>query len=327
MTGDSNPPDALKTFRSRHAFLEDDLQEVRRVMDDAVSAGDPLLDGSLAALAGSPGKMLRSSLVLLGARLGEFDREKAIRAAAAIELLHLATLIHDDIVDSSPLRRGVPTLHTTNGIRKAVLAGDYILTRCFGLIADFASPETASLLASGVGRLCESELRRVPVANSGLRNYKRKAAGKTASLFLMAAYAGARVAESPDSVFGAVRSYGYALGMGFQIVDDILDYGGASGVMGKPVGKDSGEGLITLPLILAAERDPEGIMGVLERPLTKRRAAKVRRRVVEAGGLDAAREYAEEYTRQAVRSAGSLPDGPAKDALVDLAITLGSRDR
>ena len=327
MTGDRDPFDRVVAFRSRHPYLERDLAEVRRIMDDAVSGGGDLLDGSLGALAGSPGKMLRATLVLLGARLGDFDEVKAYRAAAAVELLHLATLIHDDIVDGSSLRRGFPTLHTAHGARKAVLAGDYVLTRCFGLMADFALPETARLLSAGVGRICESELHRVPAAGPTLRSYKRKAAGKTASLFLMAAHAGTLVGECPAEIFGAMRSYGYAVGMGFQIVDDILDYGGTVGAMGKPVGKDLEDGIVTLPLILAARRDPTVLSRTPERPLTKRRAAAIRRRVVEAGGLDSAGEYAAEYTRRALQSTEALPEGPAREALADLARTLGTRDR
>ncbi len=317
----------IDEFRLRHPYLEHDIAEVRRLIKNTVSPDPALLGGDLASLLESPGKMLRSTLLILGARLGEFDAEKTYRAASALELLHLASLIHDDIVDSSPMRRGVATLHTAHGVKKAVLAGDYVLTRCFGLVADFASPESARLLSAGVGRLCESELILVPAKGSGLRSYKRKAAGKTASLFLMAAYAGARVGESSDSVCGAMRSYGYALGMGFQILDDILDYGGSPEALGKPVGKDSGDGIATLPLILAVRRNPEKFEGILDKPLSKRRSAKIRRRVVEVGGAAAALTYVEDYTRRAIMCTEALPNGAAKDALADLAATLGNRDR
>jgi heptaprenyl diphosphate synthase len=190
-------------------------------------------------------------------------RDKHYSLAACLEMLHMATLIHDDVIDESPTRRGKPTLHTNCGNRNAVLAGDFLLSRCFILAAKYTSPDNALALARVIAVICGQEIEQNSgryIANFSMRHYFRKIMGKSATLFALSCHIGASEAKAPRGLASRLRRVGYNIGMAFQIIDDILDYAGDPEQVRKPLGNDIREGLVTLPLICALSLDKSGAL-------------------------------------------------------------------
>lgn len=317
-----------------HPELGERLSRVAALMEATVrDPSFPLAEGVASLLAGN-GKMLRPAFLVLGARFGKPDWARIERLAAAVELLHVSTLIHDDVLDDADLRRGVPTLHARFGAKEAVLAGDWLFSRCFRLAAESAAPGGAEALARLVGAICSAEIAQDLAKWSyspSLRAYERKIAGKTAALFSLALHTGASESKAPRGQVERLRRAGYDIGMAFQVIDDVLDYESSEGAMGKPVGKDLREGLCTLPLIFALRRDParmEALLAAIPRPAASptEAAAELEGRaraavaaVIEAarelGAVEAAREEARRYTARALREIGLLPPGPAREEL------------
>jgi geranylgeranyl pyrophosphate synthase len=227
--------------------------------DDHPAAADPM-----AGLFASGGKRLRPALVLLCARLGRYEFDRAAPAAIAVELTHAATLIHDDVIDRSPTRRGRPTAAASAGPESAILVGDHYFARAYLEASRTGLAEVVSELAAAVMRICAAELdQRAALRHyhPSLQSYMTRIEGKTAALLAAACRIGGLLGglESPDRE--ALGRYGTALGLAFQIADDVLDYTGEEAEVGKPVGHDLLEGSATLPLMLSEGLDhllPEG---------------------------------------------------------------------
>ncbi|MFP4509111.1 MAG: polyprenyl synthetase family protein [Spirochaetota bacterium] len=277
------------------------------------------------------GKRLRPALVVIGARMaaavngGIEDEQKetpdsAIRLAAGVELLHAATLIHDDILDQASHRRGRIALHKQYGVHDAVLMGDFLFSLTFELFADHASPRQARILARGVSRMCESELRNAEAPALTRREYMRRIFGKTTALFMLSLVLGASEHGASEQLLQRLRRIGYCLGTAFQIQDDVLDVSGDPSVTGKPVGGDLLAGTVTLPLIEAAagptelaawHRSVESAPKRSRRQIVQTILADVRVR----GGVDAATQQAGVYLDRAKAEFAGLPAGMSADAL------------
>jgi heptaprenyl diphosphate synthase len=295
------------------------LEKVSGIIRNAVASDNPLIAEGLGILLEGKGKMLRPGLLLIAAGFGK-PRLKHYQLAAALEMLHMATLIHDDVIDDSPLRRGVPALHTRFGSRDAVLIGDFLLSRCFLLAADYTSPRNAVNLARVVSIICNTEIEQNRdrfKSNLSRRAYLRKILGKSALLFSLACFVGAHEAGVPKEVCGRLRRVGYNIGMAFQIIDDILDYAGDPGQARKPLGRDIAEGLITLPVICALPLDKTGTLhGIFSQSTFKAEdGAQIAAFVRDSGGVEAAATYATKYTGRALREIGLLPPGKHRDML------------
>lgn len=286
------------------------------------------LKRELGGLVESGGKMLRPALVYVGAEFGlsrarkrwtAKQKEKMVNIAAAIELLHTATLIHDDILDRAASRRGIPTLHTRLGSTNAILAGDWLFSRTYHIIAKYVHPSRAVLLSDFVSAICKAEINQDLAKfsfSSSRRGYLQTIAGKTAALFSLALHIGA--SESGCSVLHtqALRRTGYNLGMAFQIIDDILDYESSAEELKKPVGNDIREGLCTLPLIYALREDGEHIRPLLSEirgnPASVDRILSL---VMRTEAIDRARADAAHYTRLAHAEIARLPEGAPRQDL------------
>lgn len=296
--------------------------------DVVTSESFPLADAVL-GLIDANGKMLRPAFLLLASDFGRKPRDLT-NLAASIELLHIATLIHDDVIDEAPARRGVPTIHTRYGVKDAVLAGDWLFSRCFRLASESSSPSNAVLLAGLVGAVCSEEIHqgmdrfRWPRSS---RNYLRKIAGKTSALFSLALRAGAMETKATARVVASLTRIGYDVGMAFQIMDDVLDYDSSACAMRKPVANDVREGLCTLPLILALEKRDAELSPLLgaDKPddATVDRIVSI---VRDCGATDDARKAAARYTGRARRELTLLPRSDARDALSRTVTRLLDRD-
>ena len=316
-------------FWEGHSELSAELQQVRETILLRAESDDSDVRQAVSQLLASSGKMLRPAFVLLASRFGMPDKDRMIRIAAAVEMLHMATLVHDDIIDAAPVRRGVPSLHALRGPRTAVLVGDWLFVSCFSLIADLAGHENARSLAHLVARICGSEISQSAdkyVLHTSVRRYLRRIAGKTAALFALAFHVGAVESGCQAPLASLLRRLGYNLGMGFQIIDDILDFTRDRSETGKPTGNDLLQGIFTLPVVLALKSDDGALAEALSRGRTSRRAAaRAARIVVAGGGIAGARAAATAYTDRALRAIDQLPALPARRTLREVTGLLLSR--
>jgi len=295
------------------------LEKVSGIITDSVSSRNPIINEGLGNLFSGGGKMLRPGLLLIAARFGKVQ-EKHYKLAAAIEMLHMATLAHDDVIDDSPLRRGRPALHSQYGKRDAVLIGDFLLSRCFHLTAEYTSPRNALNLARLISIICMMEIEQNTdrfKSNVSLRSYIRKIIGKSASLFSLACFVGAYEAKVSKELCERFRRIGYNIGIAFQIIDDILDYTGSPELMRKSLGNDIREGLVTMPLLCALNMDSTGTLrDIFSRETFSNEECEVIFSLVcSSGGAEEAAKRAEKYTNRALGEIASLPAGENRDIL------------
>jgi heptaprenyl diphosphate synthase len=316
----------MRPFWDGHPDVARDLERVRETILARAVTDDTDVLSAIRLLLETSGKMLRPAFVLLSSRFGNPDEAKIVRVGAAVEMLHMATLVHDDIIDGAALRRGTATLHTLQGARSAVLVGDWLFVSCFAMVADMVRLESAQSLARLVARICGSEISQSAdryAVHTSVRRYLRRIAGKTAALFALAFFAGAQESGCPVELCASLRRLGYNLGMGFQIIDDILDFGRPGAQSGKPTGSDLAQGIYTLPAILGLQRDDGRLAGALSRrPRRKGAVARAARLIEDRGGIEGARALARRYTERSLREIRRLPDIPARGTLEEVATRL-----
>jgi len=278
----------------------------------------------------SGGKRLRPLLLVLAARMGDPGRDDLLRAATAIEVLHTATLIHDDIVDGAETRRGVPTAVERYGREIAAAAGDYLFAETFSELAGVGDARLIRAFAEASVGLAVGELEqyRANGANVEVEAYLEHIRKKTAGLFRVACVAGGTLGGLSLAQIDALATYGQALGVAFQMSDDIMDLVGKPGLMGKGIGTDLAEGTVTLPVIFALR---EGDAGTIRRVLTDPSPAP---ELLEAGieavlATDAVartEEWARGEIEGALRDLDLLPDCPERDFLESVAAEVVGRD-
>jgi geranylgeranyl pyrophosphate synthase len=289
----------------------------------------PLVRPSLEALT-SGGKRLRPLLLILAARMGDTDRDDLLRAATAIEVLHTATLVHDDIVDGAETRRGVPTAVARDGREIAAATGDYLFAEAFSELAGIGDPRLVRAFAEASVGLAAGELEqyRANGATVEVEAYLGHIRKKTAGLFRVACVAGGTLGGLSLSQIDALATYGQALGIAFQMSDDIMDLVGKPGLMGKGIGTDLVEGTVTLPVIFALREDNSGIIrrvladpkpspGLLEAGIEA---------VLATDAVAKTEEWARGEIEGALRDLSLLPDGPERDFLESVAMEVVGRD-
>jgi heptaprenyl diphosphate synthase len=241
-------------------WLEDDLDRVEALLNVTAGASShPVVSDACLHLIKAGGKRLRPALVLLASRAGEEHRRATNMSAAAIELIHLASLYHDDVLDETQTRRGVPTAHNKWGIEVAVLAGDYLFAAGCALGADVGG-DVPGILAEAIVAVCEGQIVETAAINDPIRpvaDYIETIRLKTATLFAAACELGAVTSGAPPETRTALAGYGENLGLAFQVVDDVLDLIGNPDETGKAPGIDLKEGVFTVPVLLACARDSE----------------------------------------------------------------------
>jgi len=273
------------------------------------------------------GKRVRPLLVLLCARRSAPLGEAVLRGAAAVELLHMATLVHDDVLDRAEVRRGRPTVAHRYGAPIAVSAGNYLLARAFSELVGAGEPAAVDLLSATAVGLSEGEvLQRAEAFDTGVDEpaYERRCERKTGDLFAAACSLGAMLSAAGPPTVAAAREFGRLMGLAFQVFDDILDCKGDEASTGKRPGTDVRDGTITLPLIYALEARPE-LEELLARPGTDADVAAVLRAVAECGALERARAVALRYIEEARSVLASCPDTVERDLLGQVAAQVVDR--
>ncbi len=306
MNRTSVPPPVTRVLDAAEAWLPRRMAVVERRLNDLVRAGGPRLETEAAATLEAGGKRLRPMLVLVCA--GPEAGEGAIRAATAIELVHMATLVHDDVLDAAPLRRGRPTVVASAGRDAATAVGDLLFSRAFAELAGGgrdAARRVALLARASVG-LAQGELaqrRDAFCVSISAERYLERCRLKTARLFECACMIGA---EADSGSLAALRTYGRQIGLAFQLLDDVLDVTGPPERTGKALGTDLLDGTVTMPLILARERDPS--LAELDlRALDPAAAEAICARIAATGVLEAVRQNARARVEAAKRVLGDEP--------------------
>jgi len=304
------------------------VQEQIKLVEERIRAqandNHPDLRAALEHLLSSGGKRVRPTVVLLVGNMLGGEEDKLITVGAAIELLHTATLVHDDLIDGSLLRRGMPTLNARWSPAATVLTGDFLFARAARLAAEADHLPLMKHFSQTLATIVEGELTQL-FTSRGLinrKNYYRRIYAKTASLFEMSALAGALLSAVDEETIEALRVFGYETGMAFQIVDDILDFTGDQTAVGKPLGSDLLQGLVTLPAIYYAEANPddpdvvllsEGGWGNQER--MERLVNSIR----ESEAIQKSMQEAEEFIKRALEKLVPLHSSTEKSALENLA--------
>ena len=305
--------------------VQDQLQFIEQRIHDQVSDDQhPDLRSALEHLLSAGGKRIRPTLGLLVGNMVGAPEQKLITLGASVELLHTATLVHDDLIDGALLRRGMPTLNARWSPAATVLTGDFLFARAAKLAAETDYLPLMKLFSETLATIVNGELTQMFLAHGVINrnNYYNRIYSKTASLFEMSALAASMVGTEDENIRESMRSYGYEVGMAFQIVDDILDFTGDQTKVGKPIGSDLLNGLVTLPAIYFAEEHPDD-EDVLSLPGGGWKDTARVQRLVDNIRRNAAIEKAMDEAQQAVhRALGALEESPAspeKDALEDLA--------
>lgn len=313
------------------SIIDADMRAVDQVIAKRLDSGVPLVGNVSQYIITAGGKRLRPALLLLCCGALGYTGAQRFNMAAVVEFIHTATLLHDDVVDDSALRRGRPTANATFGNPASVLVGDFLYSRAFQMMVDAQSMRIMQVLADATNVIAEGEvLQLMNMHNAGLdeAGYLQVIRSKTAKLFEASARVGAILAGAPQTLEEACADYGQALGTAFQVIDDVLDYAGDAAVMGKTVGDDLREGKSTLPLIAAMQRGTEDERALVQKAIENGevdRLDDIVAIVKRTGSLDVARHAAQGEAQRAIAAARQLPAGAYTDVMVQLATQLLER--
>ena len=307
------------------ALVADDLERVNHTIVDRMDSQVPLIPQLAGHIIAAGGKRLRPVLTLASARLAGHRGDRHIKLAACVEFIHTATLLHDDVVDESGLRRGQASANALFGNKPSVLVGDFLFSRAFELMVEDGSLSVLAILSRASSIIAEGEVLQLMTANdtaTGEDAYLEVIRSKTAALFAAACRIGAVVADRPKAEEDALESYGLNLGIAFQLVDDVLDYSAKQAQLGKEIGDDFRDGKITLPVILAFRRGDEEERAfwrrVLERQEQEDGDLEHAIGLLEKhGSLADTISRARHYGAIARDAMGLFPDSPLKQALLD----------
>jgi heptaprenyl diphosphate synthase/octaprenyl-diphosphate synthase len=315
------PADLGEVFR--RADLSDDLAAIERLLLQRTASRIRLLAEAGAHTVAAGGKRLRAALVLLAARLGDYDFARAARPAVAIELLHAASLVHDDLVDHALRRRGRVTVHSRWDSHVALMLGDYFFAVSAKELAAEPDPRIIHFYADAARTVVEGELRPVtqlePI-DVALAQYRYKIGCKTAALFEAACKAGIAVAGGAPEQIEMLGRFGYDLGLAFQIVDDVLDFTGDEATLGKPAGNDLREGSLTLPLIYAVSQSGSPLLREIARTALPdpTNVPQIVAAVLEAGGAKRAMDEARQTAERAITHLSEFAPSSATRTLHDV---------
>ncbi len=311
--------------------VEADLLILTENLKNLIGARHPILYAAAEHLFDAKGKRVRPAIVLLVSRATMMGKEITLRhrrLAEITEMIHTASLVHDDVVDEAELRRGVPTVHSSFGNRIAVLAGDFLFAQSSWYLANLDNLEVVKLLSQVIMDLAEGEiqqgLNRFSTTLS-IDEYLDKSYYKTASLIANSSKAAAVLSEVSSSIIDDMYSYGRHLGLAFQIIDDILDFTGSTEALGKPAGSDLKSGNLTAPVLYALEDKPF-LEVLIEREFAQPGDLEQAIALVKDGrGIERSRELALHHTHQAIAHLEALPPSDSRQALTNLADYVLSR--
>jgi heptaprenyl diphosphate synthase len=312
-----------------YSFLSKDVERIERELEQVVSSHEEILSRASLQLLQSGGKRIRPVFVLLGGKFGTYNIERIKNVAVALELIHMASLVHDDVIDDANTRRGQPTINAKWGNRFAMYTGDYLFARALQSITNVEEAKAHQILAHTILEVCKGEIEQIRDKynfEQNLRCYFRRIKRKTALLIAVSCELGAIATHASDDVQRSLYWYGYYVGMSYQIIDDILDFVATEEQLGKPAGGDLLQGNVTLP-VLFAMRDPQLCAKI--RAVNEDMSAEEMTAIIEAikksDAIEEAMKVSDWYLQKALQSIKSLPRGQSKMALRSIAKYIGKR--
>lgn len=311
--------------------IKNDLKFVEKELQKTVKTPDPLLTETSAHLLNAGGKRLRPAFALMAGKTCEYKPDKLIPLAMALELIHMASLVHDDVIDDSYTRRGIPTVKANWGDQISIYTGTYLFAQALILIAECDNPVISRILADISVKMCEGEIQQIVSCfdtNQTIKDYFFRIKRKTALLISASCELGAVACGAPGYHVKALERFGYYLGMAFQITDDILDLTANQQVLGKPVGSDLRQGIITLPVIFALNLSPERerLAEILQKSNKKEGEVLETIEVIKnCGAIQKSFAVSNRYLEKAKKQLSFVPSGPATETLALIADFIGMR--
>ena len=299
----------------------EDLTQIKNIMSSNLKDKNVNVQLLISNLAVVEGKMIRAIFVLIGASFGKGQKNNLLQICAAVEILHLATLVHDDIIDDSNLRRGKSTINATNGIKSALFMGDYLFSESYILFSKSASKESITNISETIKLICKSEIDQFVSAyslNSSIKDYLRRINGKCASLFSLSLSIGAFEGAADKKIVLNLKRIGYYCGMAFQLIDDILDITTEKFTLGKPSETDIKKGIYSLPILIEIKNKNIALLNALQ--LSDQ--SKVLEIVKTSSSLQKSKEVARKYTNKALKLIDQLPDSSQRLILKSIVETL-----
>ncbi len=312
-----------------YSFLNADLNLIEETLEETVQGESPLLQQASLHLLQAGGKRIRPVFVLLSGKFGDYDIRVIKDVAVALELIHMASLVHDDVIDDADIRRGRPTIKNKWDNRFAMYSGDFIFAKSLELMSHIKNPLAHQILSKTIVELCIGEIEQIKDKyrfEQSLRDYLLRIKRKTALLIATSCQLGAIAAGVDEQVHRKLYRFGYYVGMSYQIIDDILDFTGTEEELGKPAGGDLLQGNITLPVLYAMEdeRLRSEIVTVHEQ-MSQVEIARITNLVKQSGAIDKAFQISDRYLQKALTILEELPNNRSKKTLRDIARYIGKR--
>ncbi|MFJ7951349.1 heptaprenyl diphosphate synthase component II [Lysinibacillus sp. NPDC096418] len=313
-----------------YSDLRSDLDVIEKELETAVDSSSHLINDASLHLLQAGGKRIRPIFVLLGAKFGDYQIDKIKDVAVPVELIHMASLVHDDVIDDSDMRRGRPTVKSQWNNRVAMYTGDFIFARALEYITKLEDPLVHQILARTMVEICNGEVIQIEDKyrlNQSLKDYFRRIKRKTALLISSSCELGAVAAGVDKKTVNHLKRFGYFVGMSFQIIDDILDIVATDKELGKPAGSDLLQGNITLPILLLKD-DPQMqpyLTKVLAGKLTEPERQEMLKYVRKSDAIKQANIMSDKYLKKALKEIDALPKHPVKKKLRDIALVMGKR--
>ena len=316
---------ASRDIDALHNLVDQDMARVNQIILDKAHSDVELIPELAQHLIDSGGKRLRPMLTIAAAKLCGYEGDGHVTLAASVEFMHTATLLHDDVVDESEMRRGKQAARLLWGNEASVLVGDYLLGQAFKMMVEVGSLGALRVLSNAASVIAEGEVMQLAAAKNLAtteETYHAVIDAKTAALFAAAAEVGAVIAERPQGEAAALHAFGRHLGLAFQLMDDVLDYSGEQARLGKKVGDDFSEGKVTLPVIIAYAEGPAEEQSFWRRTIAEGDIRdgdldKAMTLIARHNALDRTMERALSHGEQATRALDVFPDGAIKSALLD----------
>lgn len=309
--------------------IQDDLGKVKDNLTSLTRVDFDWLSEQLGYVVKSDGKGIRPALTLLAGKFYHYNLGYMLAMATAVELMHTATLVHDDAIDKSDVRRGKATIYKIWGEETAILLGDYLFAKAGEAVSDTQSPRVIKLFSQTLATISSGEINQLLGAfktDQTREDYFQRISGKTASLFSLSTESGAILSEAPETSVNLLKEYGFNLGIAFQVVDDILDFVSTEQALGKPVGSDLAQGTLTLPAMLLVEHYPQDnpIKKVFQNIDREKNIARAIDMVRNSSITDECYKIASGYCHKARQTLSQLPENssrPVMEALADYIIT------
>lgn len=312
--------------------LRPDIMKIEKEIERNIAAHHPVLQEASSHLLKAGGKRIRPVFVLLAAQFGNYDVEKIKHVAVPLELIHMGSLVHDDVIDDAELRRGKKTIKSKWDNRIAMYTGDFIFAKAIETATYSEEPNLHKVLSDAMVKMCIGEVEQIRYQyepNQHLRVYLRRIKRKTALLIAVSCQLGAMVAGAEEKYQQLLRTYGYNVGMAFQITDDILDFVGTEKELGKPAGSDLTQGNITLPVLYAMQKNEE-LRQIIESYLKQGSLQMIDmeetiERIKQTGAITYSKKIADLYIQKARLALEPLPNAQAKRSLMQIADYIGDR--